>query len=90
MLVAIWETTLQRVIAPEKLSRVSAYNWMGAMAFLPLGYAIAGPVAMAIGVNTSLWIAAAWILVSTVAVLRVPSVRDVRRDEPPVPEAALA
>ena len=41
----IWETELQRTIEPAKLSRVSAYNWMGAMAFLPAGYAIAGPVA---------------------------------------------
>ena len=73
----IWETTLQRVIPPEKLSRVSAYNWMGAMAFLPLGYALAGPVAMMIGVRTSLLIGAAWIVASTYAVTRVRSVRDV-------------
>jgi MFS family permease len=86
----VWETTLQAHIRRDRLSRVSAYNWMGAMAFLPAGYAIAGPVAMAIGVSTSLWIAAVWILVSTAAVLRVPSVRAVRRDEPPAAEAALA
>ncbi len=73
----IWDTTLQRVIAPEKLSRVSAYNWMAAMAFLPLGYAIAGPVAMAIGVRTSLLIGSAWIVASTYAVTRVRSVREV-------------
>ena len=41
----IWDTALQQVIPPNKLARVSAYNWMGAMAFLPAGYAIAGPVA---------------------------------------------
>jgi predicted MFS family arabinose efflux permease len=86
----VWDTTLQAHIRPDRLSRVSAYNWMGAMAFLPAGYAIAGPVATAIGVNTSLWIAAAWILVSTAAVLRVPSVRTVRRAEPAVPEAGAA
>ena len=39
----VWETELQRTIAPSKLSRVSAYNWVGAMAFLPAGYAIACP-----------------------------------------------
>ena len=86
----IFETGVQQRVAPAKLSRVSAYNWLGAMAFLPAGYAIAGPLAMAIGVNTSLWIAAGWILVSTLVVLRVPSVRNVRRDEPPAAEAALA
>ena len=72
----VWETELQRTIEPAKLSRVSAYNWMGAMAFLPAGYAIAGPVAAAIGVSTTLWIGAAWLAVST---LLVYSVSDVRR-----------
>ena len=43
----VWETTLQERIPREKLSRVGAYNWFGAMAFLPAGYAIAGPVARA-------------------------------------------
>jgi predicted MFS family arabinose efflux permease len=72
----VWETEIQRTIEPSKLSRVSAYNWMGAMAFLPAGYAIAGPVAAAIGVSTTLWIGAVWLLVST---LFVYSVSDVRR-----------
>jgi len=61
-----------------------------ALVFLPAGYAIAGPVAMGIGVSTSLWIAAGWILVSTVLVLRFPSVRAVRRDEPPAVQAVPA
>lgn len=74
----VWDTSLQERIAPDKLSRVSAYNWMGAMAFLPAGYAIAGPVADAIGVSTSLWIGAAWIVVTTAAVLCVRDVRGFR------------
>jgi MFS family permease len=71
----VWETELQRTIEPSKLSRVSAYNWMGAMAFLPAGYAIAGPVAAVIGVSTTLWIGAAWLLVSTLVVYNVSDVR---------------
>jgi MFS family permease len=83
----VWDTTLQSLIPREKLSRVSAYNWMGAMIFLPLGYAIAGPVAERIGVSTSLWIGAAWIVVTTIAVLCVPSVRNFRSPgtEPSLP-----
>jgi MFS family permease len=77
----VWETTLQRLIAPEKLSRVSAYNWLGAMIFLPAGYALAGPVADVIGVSASLWIGAAWIIVTTAAVLCVHDVRDFRDRE---------
>jgi MFS family permease len=74
----IWETSLQHTIPPEKLARVSAYNWMGAMAFLPAGYAIAGPVAAAIGMSRTLVLGAVWIVLSTAAVLTVRSVRDFR------------
>jgi hypothetical protein len=74
----VWDTSLQSQIARDKLSRVSAYNWMGAMIFLPAGYAVAGPVAGKIGISTSLWIGAAWIVVTTIAVLSVPSVRNFR------------
>jgi MFS family permease len=86
----VWDTTLQERIPREKLSRVSAYNWMGAMAFLPAGYAIAGPVAGVIGISTSLWIGAAWIVFSTAAVLCVRDVRGFRFRETPEPAPALA
>ena len=74
----IWETALQQVIAPDKLSRVSAYNWMGAMVFLPAGYAVAGPVANIIGMSTTLWIGAIWIVVTTALVISVREVREFR------------
>jgi len=91
----VWDTSLQERVPRDRLSRVSAYNWMGAMIFLPAGYAIAGPVANAIGVSTSLWIGAAWIVLSTIAVLSVPAVRNVRsvvagrENAPPLDEAVV-
>jgi len=57
------------------------------MAFLPAGYALAGPVASAIGVSTTLWIGAAWLLGSTLVVC---SVRDVRAYGAPQPELATS
>jgi uncharacterized membrane protein YccC len=81
---------LQQAIAPEKLARVSAYNWMGAMAFLPAGYAIAGPVASVIGMSTSLWIGVVWIIVTTLIVISVRDVRDFRLDPVDVHEAEFA
>ncbi len=39
----VWESALQRHIRPEALSRVSAYDWFGSLAFAPLGLAIWGP-----------------------------------------------
>jgi MFS family permease len=85
----VWDTSLQEWVPHDKLSRVSAYNWMGAMIFLPAGYAIAGPVAGAIGISTTLWIGAAWVVVTTAAVLCVPDVRNVRSGAPaPEPPGA--
>jgi predicted MFS family arabinose efflux permease len=87
----IWDTALQQAIAPDKLSRVSAYNWMGAMVFLPAGYAVAGPVASVIGMSTSLLIGAIWIVVTTALVISVRSVRDFRlRPAQPAEELAPA
>ena len=47
------------------------------MVFLPAGYALAGPIASAIGLKTYLVIAAAWIVVSSLFVIRLPAVREV-------------
>jgi len=77
----IWDTTLQRKVPPEKLARVASYAWMGAMIFLPAGYALAGPIAMAIGLKTYLLIAAGWIVVSTLVVIRLRVVREVGVDD---------
>ena len=81
----IFETGIQRAIAPEKLSRVSAYSWMSAMVFLPLGYALAGPIAAAVGMSEYLVFGAVWILVTTGIVFAVPAVRNYR-----LPAAAMA
>jgi MFS family permease len=77
----VWDTTLQRKVPPEKLARVASYAWMGSMVFLPAGYALAGPIAMAIGVKTYLVIAAGWIVVSTLVVIRLRPVREVGVDD---------
>lgn len=74
----IYETGVQHAIAPDKLSRVSAYSWMCAMVFLPLGYALAGPVAAAVGMSAYLVFGAVWILATTLVVYSVPAVRNYR------------
>jgi MFS family permease len=72
----VWETTLQQHVPPAALSRVSAYDWLGSMAFLPLGYAIVGPAAEWIGAEAVLLVGAALLLGSVPALLAVPSVRN--------------
>ncbi len=65
----LWETTLQRLIPPDRLSRVSAYDWFGSAALLPVGYAVAGPLAATFGVTAMLWVAVVAVVVPTTIVL---------------------
>jgi hypothetical protein len=44
-----WLTALAERIPPDRLSRVSSYDWMVSLALLPLGYVLAGPLAHALG-----------------------------------------
>jgi predicted MFS family arabinose efflux permease len=79
----VWDTSMQRTIAPDKLARVAAYSWMGAMVFLPAGYALAGPISSLVGMRAYLLFGAGWLIVSTLAVVRVRSVRDFVWEPPP-------
>ena len=72
----LWDTTLQQQVPTEVLSRVSAYDWFGSVALLPVGYALAGPMAALIGARTALFGAAAVMALEVVCVLAVPSVRE--------------
>jgi MFS family permease len=74
----LWETSLQRHVPREVLSRVSAYDWLGSVAFVPLGYIIAAPLADALGIRSALIFAAAWAVATCGAVLLAPSVRNLR------------
>ena len=63
----LWNTTVQQEIPPDKLSRVYSYDALGSLALVPIGYAVAGPIADAIGVAV------------TLAVLAVHDVRTLER-----------
>jgi MFS family permease len=73
-----WQTTMQREVPREVLSRVSAYDWFGSLVFLPLGYAIAGPVASVLGMRAVFVAGSAYMCVSVAAALFIPSVRNMR------------
>ena len=87
---ALWQTTLMQHVREETLSRVSAWDWMGSYLFLPLGLVLAGPVSDVIGVSETLWISVAFIVLSTIAVLLVPDVRNLRRRDEPEPKSEEA
>jgi predicted MFS family arabinose efflux permease len=84
----VWDSAVQRAVAPEKLARVAAYGWMGAMVFLPAGYALAGPISAVIGLHADLLLAAGWVIASTLVVVRFRSVREF--SDEPVVEASAA
>jgi predicted MFS family arabinose efflux permease len=72
---ALWESNLQRHIPAGSLSRVSAYDWFGSMAFYPVGMAIWGPIAAAIGISEALWLACALLLVVSLVPLCIREIR---------------
>lgn len=82
---AVWTTTLQEHIPSHALARVSAYDWLGSLVFLPVGYAVSGPLAAVLGVDAVLWLAAAVTLGSSAAVLAVPAIWHLRQEVPALP-----
>jgi hypothetical protein len=77
----LWDTAMQQQIPQEKLSRVSSYDALGSFVLIPAGLAVAGPVADVVGVEATLFGAAALIVVATAPVLLVREVRELRRRE---------
>lgn len=74
-----WDTTMQQEIPEEMLSRVYSYDMLGSIALVPLGLAVAGPVADAIGTQETLYLTALLIVAATLPVFLVRDVRELRR-----------
>jgi MFS family permease len=75
---AFWFTALQEHVPAHARSRVSSYDWLGSWLFLPLGYVLVGPIAETIGYEATLLIAAGWTVVSSLGIIAIPSVRNLR------------
>lgn len=85
-----WMTALHQEIPEDKFSRVSAYDWLGSLAMVPVATSLAGPAENAFGRSQALWGAAGLIVLLTAAVLTIPGVRNLRRRTPdPVTAAPL-
>jgi MFS family permease len=85
---AVYEAVMQRQIPPARLARVSSFDWMVSIVFMPIGLGLAGPLADAVGVDAVLLAAATLILASCAAGVATPSVRSLeatRRPEPSEP-----
>ncbi|HEX8854582.1 MAG TPA: MFS transporter [Thermoleophilaceae bacterium] len=84
---ALWETALQRHVPAHALSRVAAYDWFGSMALEPVGFAVIGLAAGALGVETTLWLAAVALFMTCLLPLLVPSVWALRASSVAAEEA---
>ncbi|MEV0244601.1 MFS transporter [Streptomyces sp. NPDC050674] len=85
-----WMTALHQEIPEHKLSRVSAYDWFGSVALVPLATAVAGPTEEAFGRTAALWGCSGLVVLVTAAVLCVPDVRNLRRTTTPVARGGTA
>ena len=70
----LWFTVFQREVPERAQSRVSSYDALGSFVLTPVGTAIAGPVAAAIGTSNALWLAAGAILTLNTIMLLIPAV----------------
>jgi MFS family permease len=77
----LWYTVLQERIPRHALSRVTSYDWMVSLVFMPVGYTVAGPLAESIGVDATLSLAAGLCAAASLGMLAIPSVRNLPRIE---------
>ena len=75
----LWDLSIQEQIPAHAVSRVSAYDFSVSMGLMPLGMAMAGPIANALGLQATLLGMSAVGLVGALAWLAQPSVRRLRR-----------
>ncbi|MGN7248208.1 MFS transporter [Janibacter anophelis] len=74
----LWQTTMQREVPPEALSRVASYDAFGSMLFGPVGVLLAGPAAVHLGAHRALLVCAALIVLSALLALLSRDVRTLR------------
>lgn len=83
-----WNLAMQENVPPDMLSRAFSYDALGSFAAIPLGQLLAGPLAVAFGLQRVMLVAG--LLLTAVALLTLlsPSVRDLQREDWTEPAAA--
>lgn len=76
----VWESTLQRRVPGETLSRVVSYDWFASTAGAPVGRLLWAPVAGVLGFAGALWAAFGLMVGAAAVLLSLPDVRGLRRD----------
>lgn len=76
----LWSTTMQRLIAPDALSRVASYDALGSLIFQPVGLLIGGPATVLLGARPAMVVCGAALAVGCFVPLVSRSVRTVTWD----------
>jgi MFS family permease len=82
---ALWFTVFQQQVPETSRSRVSSYDALGSFVLIPLGSALAGPVASVVGVSATLIGSGVISLACIAIVLAQPSVWAIGNVPAPVP-----
>ena len=82
----LWFTVFQQQVPERAQSRVASYDTLGSFVLMPIGMALVGPLADAIGLTETLWICLLVMWASWAAILALPSVWAIGR--PPATPAA--
>src|SRR4051812_9005038 len=78
----LWDTSIQEQVPLHAVSRVSSYDFSVSLGLMPIGMALAGPLAGALGLQATLLAMSAAGVVVALGWLAVPDVRRVRRARP--------
>ncbi len=85
---ALWFTVFQQRVPEDLRARVSSYDALGSFVLIPLGSALAGPVAALVGITPTLIGASVVVSVCIAITATQPSVRAIRARELEVAPAA--
>lgn len=85
----LWDLSIQEQVPRHAVSRVSAYDFSVSLGLMPLGMAMAGPIADAVGLEATLLGMSAVGLAGALAWLAQPSVRRLRRPRSVAPDEPI-
>ncbi len=78
----IWTALLQTKVPGRLLGRVSSLDWLVSGSLIPLSYGLTGPIAEALGTQTTFVLAALIGGTAVLGALMVPSLHDLERESP--------
>jgi hypothetical protein len=78
-----WDLSIQQNVAPDKLARVYSFDQIGSFIARPVGLALTGPIATAVGLHAWLGVIATVIVASVALALFSPDVRRLARRPDP-------